>query len=294
MLGRVAVSERLSRRGKLAALARCGYERFRDFLHAGTAGRRPEMDARVLQALRKDGFFVLRAWLPRPTCLRAADELRRVVATNSDLLEVDPQKSDHRFWAYERLAEFGRTFHHAQDLLGWAEAYLGTPTDNLLTLAGCLLAQPGNLGSGGGWHRDSIFERQFKAMIYLCDVQDDNGPFQFFPGSHRLGYVLETLDYTPAHQPTTFTDEDIQRWIRDRRLAPATITGSPGDCILADTRGLHRGMPIRQGSRLALTNYYVARHRRRDFEVYFASRISRVVAGRPDHWTEAGAPHGPS
>ena len=36
------------------------------------------------------------------------------------------------------------------------------------TMAGKLYYKNGNLGSGGGWHRDS-FSRQFKSIVYLTD-----------------------------------------------------------------------------------------------------------------------------
>ena len=56
------------------------------------------------------------------------------------------------------------------------------------TIYGTLLGQrvegtPGNSGSGGSWHRDSI-KKQFKAFLFISDVDDKSGPFQFFPKSN--------------------------------------------------------------------------------------------------------------
>jgi hypothetical protein len=42
---------------------------------------------------------------------------------------------------------------------------------------------------------------------------------------------------------------------------------------LVDTRGIHRGMPIKTGNRYALTNYFSALHRKDDFQDYFGKMI---------------------
>ena len=43
-------------------------------------------------------------------------------------------------------------------------------------------------GSGNGWHRDELFYkyRYTKAMIYLNDVNLNNGPFQYLEKSHKI------------------------------------------------------------------------------------------------------------
>ena len=43
-------------------------------------------------------------------------------------------------------------------------------------------------GSGGSWHRDSYL-RQFKSLIYLNDVTDENGPFQVLTDSHKTEQI---------------------------------------------------------------------------------------------------------
>ena len=42
-----------------------------------------------------------------------------------------------------------------------------------------------NLGSGQGWHKDNI-ARQLKFMIYLNDVDSENGPFQYLLKSQKI------------------------------------------------------------------------------------------------------------
>ena len=42
-------------------------------------------------------------------------------------------------------------------------------------MANKLIYKKGNLGSGGGWHRDTFFKKQLKFIIYLSDVGEKNG-----------------------------------------------------------------------------------------------------------------------
>ena len=140
---------------------------------------------------------------------------------------------------------------------------------NITTLAAKVVAKPKNLGSGGGWHRDSMYEKQIKAISYLSDVDGDNGPFQYVVGSHSKGSVLRTLDLHHGPNLKRFRADDLERWCESNQERVETIVGSAGDVILVDTRGLHRGMPIISGTRYALTNYYSAAHRFDELAVEF-------------------------
>src|SRR5947208_506487 len=75
-------------------------------------------------------------------------------------------------------------------------------------LAKVIDAIPENNGSGDGWHRDG-HSFQFKSILYLSDVNDTNGPFEFLPGSHkRWRAAFDTVigDLPPApgtrYEPT--------------------------------------------------------------------------------------------
>jgi hypothetical protein len=143
------------------------------------------------------------------------------------------------------------------------------------TLAAKLIAKPGNKGSGQGYHRDSMYERQIKAFLYLSDVAEENGPFQYMVGTHTKGSVLRTLDLPHIENNLKrFRGPELDDWRHRQRIRLETITGSAGDVILADTRGVHTGIPILSGSRYALTNYYVSAHRYDAFYSLFASYIN--------------------
>ena len=101
----------------------------------------------------------------------------------------------------------------------------------------------GNLGSGGGWHRDSVNRRQLKFMVYLSDVDVENGPFEYVAGSHRLLSKIKTNLFRRSSRYNSAFKGDL-------------LTGKKGTLILFDSSGLHRGVPLTLGERWAITRYY--------------------------------------
>jgi hypothetical protein len=216
----------------------------------------------ILDTIRRDGLHVLRGFYPRAVCAQLVGVIDALVAAYPERLEVDEEGADHRIWGSERAAPPFRAFFDDPVLESWAAAYLGTRVANITTMGAKLVALPDNRGSGGGWHRDSMFEKQFKAILYLTDVSAENGPFQYLVGSNTRSSVLRTLAYTRGQRNLKrYGDDVIAAFCRADPGKLKTVTGAAGDVILVDTRGIHRGCPIAEGSRYALTNYYTARHR---------------------------------
>lgn len=121
------------------------------------------------------------------------------------------------------------------------------------TMAAHLQALKGNLGSGQGWHRDSCVEHQYKAILYLSDVNKNTGPFQYYRKSGNSAQMVEFESKANAD-------------IDENRLDPYEdkfdfsqideLCANEGSLIIANTRGIHRGKPMLSGNRYALTNYY--------------------------------------
>lgn len=107
----------------------------------------------------------------------------------------------------------------------------------------------GAKGSGGDWHRDSAFTPNFKTIVYTSDVTKDNGPFEYIENSHRPKsfYELKKLGIQLHH--TRFKNDDV------KHLESVKLTGKKGTLIIAITNGLHRGSPLKNGNRKAITRY---------------------------------------
>ena len=86
---------------------------------------------------------------------------------------------------------------------------------------------------------DRLFFLKF--FIYLTDVHAESGPHVYVSGSHNT---------KPRHlrDPIRFEDEEVFRHYPP--TAVKSICGPAGTIFAADTRALHKGMPVVVGDRL--------------------------------------------
>ncbi|MEP4299002.1 MAG: hypothetical protein ABJ340_04865, partial [Paraglaciecola sp.] len=129
----------------------------------------------------------------------------------------------------------------------------GTSSLSGFNMASKISFVPNNLGSGQGWHRDVAVSYQFKAILYLSDVDTHSGPFQYYnkSGNCLAMLNLERKEKLPVAQ-NRFTEKEAKLF--DQRCI-TEICAPAGTLILANTRGIHRGKPISSGNRYALTSY---------------------------------------
>ncbi|WP_434049423.1 phytanoyl-CoA dioxygenase family protein [Marinobacter salarius] len=162
--------------------------------------------------------------------------------------------SDARIYGFESVFDFSKVDLDIDSIRRYGETYLGNKLRYFIAVAGRLTAVDGNLGSGGGWHRDSPFRHQFKVIIYLSDVKSDRGPFQYILESHKF---KEKVRFSGLGSDATRFSEDFVNGLPIKKCHE--VTGSIGDAIFVDTKGIHRGKPIKSGSRYAITFYFFER-----------------------------------
>lgn len=107
--------------------------------------------------------------------------------------------------------------------------------------------EPGSLGSGAGWHRDSGFRSQHKTFCYLSNVNQENGPFTI---SDHSNYYLSLLD-----NPRVRLKEDFQIKIKSKDVIYKEVTGGQGYSFSCCSNFIHRGMPVKSGERYMITVY---------------------------------------
>lgn len=217
-----------------------------------------ELEAQCVDDLRRDGACVVEGWWPRDNAL---DLKARLEARRATRDVRHPSGAYQRVWS-DRAADSGvQRFYHVdrefpelqcfrldEGVLRIAWHYCGVPMHS-----GALVWQHNAVAEAGtrGFHVDG-FERQFKSFLYLDDVNEENGPFTYLVGSHRLGIrrIIRQLHKPPGHASTGYSEAELPEGLEER-----SMMGEAGALVLADVRGLHRGAPQRARSRSILVNY---------------------------------------
>jgi hypothetical protein len=97
------------------------------------------------------------------------------------------------------------------------------------------------------WHFDMDRIKWLKIFFYLTDVDENTGPHSFVESSHRSGTIPKSiLDKGYAR----ITDEEINQLFESEKIIE--FTAKKGTILFEDTRGLHKGKPLQEGSRLML------------------------------------------
>ena len=215
------------------------------------------LELSIIRSLKRHGYFVWEDFLPAGKCADLCKCIDDAALTHESLRNAFTPSNDLRIFGIENIYPEFREISLNPVLLNVANFYLKEPARTAFSLGARLERSDTGLGSGGGWHRDSNMP-QIKAMLYLSDVEIDNGPFQLIAHSHRfLSTVKDHMNGGQNYGEVRWAQESI-----DRVLAASgpgrlhTFPGKAGSLIIFDSSTLHRGAPINAGKRYAVTNYF--------------------------------------
>ncbi len=118
------------------------------------------------------------------------------------------------------------------------------------------------------WHFDFDDKHLLKAFLYLVDVDESAGPFEYVPGSQPGGRYHGVRPWAPMGYGRV-SDEDVARAVPHEDIA--TFTAPRGTLIFCNTSGLHRGGFATGTARVLATATYcspasLAALSRRNFE----------------------------
>jgi len=88
------------------------------------------------------------------------------------------------------------------------------------------------------WHRDYNDKHLLKVFLYLVDVDEDMGPFQYVPGSQPGGPYAHAWPWQPLGQNYP-TEEELEALIPASSIE--AFTAPKGTLIFCNTAGFHRG-----------------------------------------------------
>jgi hypothetical protein len=215
-------------------------------------------DRQILKALKRDGVYVTTladlGLSSTPELLKAAyEQLSQMEKIDNDhVAERLPQ-----ICTVTGLSEFS-TWGREKRLLNIIENYIGLP----ISFHGVHLRidfpsehQFGTLL----WHSDAEDRRIIKIFIYLNDVEEKTGPFEYIPRSLTSLFSLKYWQlYYKLWQSSYMgiDDEDVKKIIP--KSAWKSCPGPAGTVIIVDTKNaLHHGT-VRTEERSALFLCYTA------------------------------------
>lgn len=110
------------------------------------------------------------------------------------------------------------SFHTDPKLTQIGESYTNCELINSHTLGAKLVPKDNNLGSGEGWHRDSVYRIQYKSIVYLTDVNENNGPFEYILGSHKISTIYNSIlvNKFNAHQ-NRIEESQIEAFLKSNK-----------------------------------------------------------------------------
>lgn len=207
--------------------------------------------------LREYGICILENMFDDKIVTNFIKEFEIVFNNNKQHIEILDKEScsnDERIFHAEKYSKFiNDNFYNNSFLNEIASKY--NRKLNKKTLLNKIIYENGKIkNSGAGWHRDN-HNCQFKALMYLSDVTNENGNFQFLTNSNtkQIGYPKPR---TPSYN-TRFNDETIDLIIKNNsNIILHDIVGNKGIVILVDTTYIHRGNIIKSGERKAMTQYF--------------------------------------
>ena len=216
-----------------------------------TLSNKGESAKKIIERINNDGYYILEDYYSKNHCDLLIKEIDNMIEVHGKKVWVDNFGSDHRLYGADRKSDFIVDFFQDRKLRNIAEGYMESHLVGF-TLAARLNAKPENLGSGGGWHRDAL-KKQIKSILYLTDVNEENGPFEYFKKTHQASEKIQNFLLNELKHHTRYSEDEISKF-KDKGLK--TFTAQAGTVILVDTSGIHRGRPIDEGNRYALTNYF--------------------------------------
>lgn len=207
--------------------------------------------------LRRDGIEYMGKILTEEQCKDLRCRIDAMIDNPDIKVWRDPEGADERIYFADKVDATFEQLYKSKIVKDKLISYTGTRAPVGMLLAARLSVKENNLGSGGGWHRDSPFRTQFKALCYLNKVTKTGGPFQIIKGSHRMAAVIKaSVKSLLKFGVYRFSEETVNEYQKVTNTFAEDILGDEGDLLVADTKAIHRGKPIEVGTRYIIFWYF--------------------------------------
>ena len=251
--------------------------------HFASLAETPTAEAeRVVQQLRAEGIVSLGQFLDTSKVADMVNHFRPhpLYAGHTDAMsdgvprdfEQTRRAAHYGAYAREAIARCPHLIELANDphLLQIAESYFGCPPTIYHLNAWWSFAQETRAHLSQQLHRDIEELRILTLFIYLTPVDDMNGPNRYIRYSHDRAALIHALVEHGMEQPSVerliaplFEGAGYHHSVASEALLGRfgfAWKGPAGSAVIADTYGLHMGIPPQQGERLMLWVRYGIGH----------------------------------
>jgi ectoine hydroxylase-related dioxygenase (phytanoyl-CoA dioxygenase family) len=174
---------------------------------------------------------------------------------------------DNKLMFANRISPLIRAITHDQQLTGLLDFILDTEVIPFQTINF-------TYGSNQRAHSDSIHMTTYPlgyliaVWIALEDTNPDNGPLFYYPGSHRLPYLLNS-DFNEGETLLTVGKKDYRDYedriasvIEEKQLEKEVFLARKGDILIWHANLIHGGMPVKNPSltRKSMVIHYYAKN----------------------------------
>lgn len=167
----------------------------------------------------------------------------------------------YRLLDIDVLSPTSKYFFEHETINQLASAYVSTNVKSYQRMAE-IKQTIGRTSISDNWHFDD-WRHRFKAFLYLTDVTSEQAPFVYLKGSHnpkapwRKRKEREYYIYGKERGSYGYLTPDEVSYIEKKfKYERFTCAGKAGTVIITDTRGVHKGTPLRSGQRVLLANYF--------------------------------------
>jgi len=244
----------------------------------------------IIKDFISKGIVVIPQYMTQDYCtslINEMDEIKEKYPNKLVSQESENTAGDYRFFKLENLSKNANLFKYDSFIKDIINQYCKTKFSSLFVLGGIVESlEDKTTNSGGGWHRDSD-EIQLKAMLYLTDVDSNNGPFLFIKKSNnydlkrrnkpekesRIDKLIRLIKKKKYQRTPRYEDHIIENEINYNQIFE--VKGKVGTLVLFDSSYIHRGKNIIEGRRYTVTNYFFKEgivskfFRKRQFGKYF-------------------------
>jgi len=221
---------------------------------AGSAPELDEVQRRIISQLSDDGYCVVpfsdvigdsSAWSAiEGQASRFVAETEAGLSGDGEALRVRAGKEFvvrlHSYGADVGLDDPWFAVCASHRLLDVANTYLGLWAKLEYVDMWYSVPQPADADrkSSQRWHRDFNDKHLLKAFLYLVDVDEGTGPFEYVPGSAPGGRYADAWPWRPLGENYP-PDGELEKRIPDDGIT--TFTAPKGTMVFCNTSGFHRG-----------------------------------------------------